>query len=145
MYFGQQSFIRYAFANIFPHSLACHFILLAVSFIMQNFKILIKSSLSIISFTYYTFGFVSESVSHSVMSDCLLPHSLPGSSVHGILQARRLEWVAIPFSRGSSKPRDQTQSPTLGADSLLSEPPGKKSLPNPRWARLSPCYFLGVL
>ena len=32
--------------------------------------------------------------------------SLPGSSVHGILQARILEWVAIPFSRGSSRPRD---------------------------------------
>ena len=32
--------------------------------------------------------------------------SLPGSSVHGILQARILEWVAIPFSRGSSQPRD---------------------------------------
>ena len=35
--------------------------------------------------------------------------SLPGSSVRGILQARLLEWVAIPFSRGSSRPRDQTQ------------------------------------
>ena len=34
--------------------------------------------------------------------------SPPGSSVHGILQARILEWVAIPFSRGSSRPRDQT-------------------------------------
>ena len=32
--------------------------------------------------------------------------SLPGSSVHGISQARILEWVAIPFSRGSSQPRD---------------------------------------
>ena len=32
--------------------------------------------------------------------------SLPGSSVHVILQARILEWVAIPFSRGSSRPRD---------------------------------------
>ena len=39
--------------------------------------------------------------------------SPPGSSVHGILQARILEWVAIPFSRGSSQPR----SPTLQADS----------------------------
>ena len=29
---------------------------------------------------------------------------LPGSSVHGILQARILEWVAIPFSKGSSQP-----------------------------------------
>ena len=35
--------------------------------------------------------------------------SPPGSSVHGILQARIQEWVAIPFSRGSSLPRDQTQ------------------------------------
>ena len=34
--------------------------------------------------------------------------SPPGSSVHEILQARILEWVAIPFSRGSSQPRDQT-------------------------------------
>ena len=34
--------------------------------------------------------------------------SSPRSSVHGILQARILEWVAIPFSRGSSRPRDQT-------------------------------------
>ena len=32
--------------------------------------------------------------------------SLPGSSVHGICQRRILEWVAIPFSRGSSQPRD---------------------------------------
>ena len=35
--------------------------------------------------------------------------SLPGSSVHGISQARVLEWVAISFSRGSPQPRDQTQ------------------------------------
>ena len=31
-------------------------------------------------------------------------------TVHGILQARILEWVAVPFSRGSSQPRDQTQA-----------------------------------
>ena len=35
--------------------------------------------------------------------------NLPGSSVHGILQARILEWVAVSFSRGSSRPRDRTQ------------------------------------
>ena len=34
---------------------------------------------------------------------------LPGSEVHGIFQARILEWAAISFSRGSSQPRDQTQ------------------------------------
>ena len=53
----------------------------------------------------------SESVSRSVVSDSLwlCDCSLPGSFVHGILQARILEWVAIPFSRGSSRPRDPTQ------------------------------------
>ena len=35
--------------------------------------------------------------------------SLPGSSVHGIFQARILEWIAISFSRGSSQPRDWTR------------------------------------
>ena len=35
--------------------------------------------------------------------------NLPGSEVHGILQARILEWAAISFSRGSSQPRDRTQ------------------------------------
>ena len=38
-----------------------------------------------------------------------MDHSLPGSSVHGILQARILEWVAMPSSRGSSWPRDLTR------------------------------------
>ena len=36
------------------------------------------------------------------------PCSPPGPSVHGILQARILEWVAISFSRGSSRPKDPT-------------------------------------
>ena len=35
--------------------------------------------------------------------------SLPGSSIHGIFQARVLEWVAISFSMGSSQPRDRTR------------------------------------
>ena len=46
-----------------------------------------------------------------VVSDSLWPHepdSLPGSSFHGIFQARIWEWVAFSFSRGSSKSRDQT-------------------------------------
>ena len=40
--------------------------------------------------------------------------SLPGSSVHGILQARILEWFAISFSRGSSQPRDWTYISCIG-------------------------------
>ena len=51
--------------------------------------------------------------------------SPPGSSVHGILQARTLEWVAMPFSRGSFQPGIKLGSPALQADSLSSEPWGK--------------------
>ena len=46
-------------------------------------------------------------------------------TVHGILQARILEWVVFPFSRGSSQPRDEPSSPTLWADSLPAELQGK--------------------
>ena len=46
-------------------------------------------------------------------------------TVHEILQARILEWVAFPFSSGSSRPRNQTRSPALQADSLSAELSGK--------------------
>ena len=55
-----------------------------------------------------------------VAQSCLTLCDPMDSTVHGILQARILEWVAFPFSRGS-QPRDRTQSPTLQADSLPAE------------------------
>ena len=45
-------------------------------------------------------------------------YDLPGSSVHGSLQARILAWVAIPSSRGSSQPRDQTWVSCIAARSF---------------------------
>ena len=58
--------------------------------------------------------------------------SLPDSSVHGINQARILEWVAISFSRGSSKPRDQIQvSCTAGRLFTVWATRGSWDLPNP--------------
>ena len=54
--------------------------------------------------------------------------SPPGSSVHGISQARILKWVAISFSRGSSQPRDCTctlASPALAGGFFITAPPGK--------------------
>jgi len=54
-----------------------------------------------------------------------MEYSPPVCSVHGIIQAGILEWVAISFSRGSSQPRDQTQVSHIAADALTSEPPGK--------------------
>ena len=53
---------------------------------------------------------VKWSESCSVLSDSLWPL---GYTVHGILQARTLGWVAFPFSRGSSQPRDRTQDSSL--------------------------------
>ena len=54
-------------------------------------------------------------------TDC----SLSGSSVHGIFQARVLEWIDISYSRGSSDPGIEPGSPALQANALPSEPPGK--------------------
>ena len=45
--------------------------------------------------------------------------------VHGILQARLLEWVAVPFSRESSQPRDRTQVSPIAGGALPAEPKGK--------------------
>ena len=46
-------------------------------------------------------------------------------TVHGIVQTRTLEWAAIPFSRGSSQPRDPTQDSGITGGFFTSEPPGK--------------------
>ena len=54
--------------------------------------------------------------------------SLPGSSIHGIFQARILEWVAIPYSRESSNPGikpTSLESAVLEGEFFTTEPPGK--------------------
>ena len=54
-------------------------------------------------------------------------YSPSGSSVHGSLQAKTLEWIAIPFSRGNLPDSGiEPVSPALQADSLPFEPPGKR-------------------
>ena len=60
-------------------------------------------------------------------------------TVHGILQARILEWVVIPFSRGSSQPRDRTRSPTLQILYHLSHLNGLKGKP------IRQCIYLNSL
>ena len=55
--------------------------------------------------------------------------SPPGSSVHGILQARILEWVAMPSSRGSSPPRDWTRVSCFLCWQMGSLPPGPPGKP----------------
>ena len=76
---------------------------------------------------------VVESVSCSVISLCdPMDYSLPGSSVHGILQARILEWVAISFSRrGSSWLRDRTWVSCIAGRFFTIWTPGE--IPESRW------------
>ena len=68
-------------------------------------------------------------LSHLVMSNSVMSNPMdcspPGSSVHGIFHARILEWVAVPFSRGSSQSRDRTHVSHIAGDSLPAEPQGK--------------------
>ena len=87
----------------------------------------------------------STSVTHSVVSHSLRPHVLwpPGSSVHGILQARTLDWVALPSSRESARPRNNNSKQFLSlarCDQLchlasgcicLEQPPGERK--SPKW------------
>ena len=69
--------------------------------------------------------FLKHSVKVKVSQFCPTLWDPMDCIVHGILQARILEWVAFPFSRGSSQPRDRTRSPALRADSLPAEPQRK--------------------
>ena len=57
-----------------------------------------------------------------------MDYSLPGSSVHGILQSRIQEWVAFPSPGNLPEPGIKPGSPTLQADPLPPKPPGKLSL-----------------
>jgi len=57
-----------------------------------------------------------------------MDYSLPGSAVYEISQAKILKWVAISFSRGSSRPRDpriEPESHALAGGFFTNEPPGK--------------------
>ena len=68
---------------------------------------------------HLAFDFV-DSVSRSVVSLCdPVDCSPPGSSVHGILQARILEWVAIPFSRDLPNPGIEPRSLALKVDDFV--------------------------
>ena len=86
-----------------------------------------------------------ESLLSNVKVKVLVAQSCPtlcdpmDDTVHGILQARILEWVVIPFSRGSSQPRDRTRSPTLPILYHLSHLNGLKGKP------IRQCIYLNSL
>ena len=94
---------------------------------LQNFK----RQISTYTGSHYSLGFwgrnlifkgvLKVKVARSSLTLCdLMDHT-----IHGILQARILEWIAFPFSRDLPNSRIEPRSPTLQADSLPAEPPGK--------------------
>ena len=85
--------------------LGCHFLLQGI-FLSQG------SNVSVLYLYHWVTGNIDIEivVAQSCPTLCdSMDCSLPGSSLHGIFQARVLEWVAISFSRRSSRPRDQTR------------------------------------
>ena len=108
---------------------------LVLSVLGACLSIFLYELFSVLDFDFHPFvtcsvSFMQDDVTVAV---CLLLSSVrlfatpstspPGSSVRGIIQARIQEWVVIPFSRGSSRPRDQTQVSCIAGEPL--EPPGK--------------------
>ena len=67
----------------------------------------------------------NKKVKAKVSQSCLTLCDPKDYTAHGILQARILEWVAFPFSRESSQPRNQTQDSHMAWNSLPAEPQGK--------------------
>ena len=103
--------------RVFMNCLCTHFL---------NYGKLIKGNLDLLRSTNIIIFVLVRSTPCDSM-DC----SPSGFSVHGILQARLQEWVAIPFSRGSSRPRDRTCLLDLlhwQVDSWPWAPPGKPLL-----------------
>ena len=73
--------------------------------------------------------FCAQSLQSRLMVCDPIDSSPPGFSVHGIFQARILEWVAISFSRGSSQPRDQTHVSCIAGRFFTTKPPGNSNFP----------------
>ena len=115
--------------DILLQNYATNFKRIAFLYFIHHIKMEGKSLLNMPPFQYYLrkFWYLSDCgtscLKVKVSSLCptlcgLMDCSLPGSSVHGIFQARILEWVAIPFSRGSWQPRDWTQASRTGSGFL---------------------------
>ena len=88
--------------------------------IQKLYNLLIFFFESMLSYQKLCFSKMKVKVAHSCLTLCDPMDCI----VHGILQARILEQVAFPFSRGSSQPRDRTQVSHI-VDSLTAEPQGK--------------------
>ena len=100
------------------------------------FFVFVVIQITLCSFTFFITCYFSQLFSFGIMYICCclvaklflthwdtMDHSLLSSSVHGISQARILEWIAISFSRGSSCPSIEPVSPEFAAGFSTTEPP----------------------
>ena len=119
-YFQNENFIQ-IFSESNMHLYVQTYVIFSHYIWLSGFN-LDKTSFQAPSALFLTFkSQIKWSESRSVMSNSLQHHGL----AHGILQARILEWVALPFSRGSSQPRDWTQVSCTSGGFLPAEPRGK--------------------
>ena len=90
----------------------------AISWMGMGYPVLYRAGVTVYGFVHLiTFSKFWQKIAHvhaKLLQSCFshtnpMDCSPPGSSVHGILQARILEWVAMPSSRRSSQPRDRTR------------------------------------
>ena len=104
---------QHIYLDYYIHIFEINLISISLPHTLQNWDLPIFEALFSLQHSACIQRGKSESISHSVISDSTLCNPMncspPGSSVHGIHQARILEWVAMPFSRGCSGSRDQTQ------------------------------------
>ena len=119
-FYFQQIFLLFSAKNLFficsAHSstfpLKCYYLVVAFWILLSFLYLCHRLSHC---HWYFAIGFsllqhMKKKVAQSCPTLCDTMYcSSPGFSVHGILQARTLEWEAISFSRGSSGPRDRTQ------------------------------------
>ena len=101
---------------------------------LTSLKMIISSpSLLLQMALFHSFSWLKVKVAQSCPNLCDPMYY----TAQGILQARILEGVALPFSRGSSQPRDQTQVSCIAGEFSTAEPPGK-----PKNARVGSLSFL---
>ena len=94
-------------------------------YIQKEWKSIWKEMVLVFTLPFYWCAWSLSRV-QLLATPCTVAHQ--GPSVHGILQARVLEWAAMPSPRGSSLPRDRTQVSCTAGDSLPSETPERPTL-----------------
>ena len=107
-------------------------VVLAYFFLVKNYTEHLFMCLSVLIWWAICSNPLCVCVNLSIVSDSLQPHELPGSSVHGILQARILEWAAIPFFRDHMYPWND-RSPAFASRFFTTWAPREALLPIFNW------------